>query len=162
MKYLCHPLGVAIAGVTVLTAGCCHSQKTSDVSTGNDWRTFERIADYRLFTYDLLHRLRASGRDQELISWGREVLAKEKKARSLGEDEVPGWLPTLDPSYGPPLMVLVIPSEAEGKGELRIYWGGGFGMWGITVSQADRIGADERTFLMRWERGLHVFYLLDP
>ena len=159
---------VCVAGVFLV--GCRHSQeayspgKSVDMGSVNpvDISALRRSADYRLWTYDFLQRLEASGRAEELRKWGRAVLAREGQTRRLGGSDVPEWLSGLDPASGVPLAVVVMLDQAEGKSELRIYWGGGFGMWGITVSQADRICGDERTYLMRWERGLYVFHLLDP
>lgn len=128
---------------------------SSEGHSAADWR---QAADYRSWTSDFCQRLTIADQAENLLQWSESLLSEGGETRNLAADEVPDWVLNLDPTSGTIRKATVIPKQ----GQVRLYWGGGFAMWGIIVSPVGQVEPSKHMHLVSCQRGVYVFHLIGP
>jgi len=94
--------------------------------------------------------------EAQLRDWALDEIA----AASGGRVEVSATPDFLNATRsGPPSYVVVEPGDSTHQPYVHVYWGGGFGHWGLKVgSTSFRAVDDARNHHIEWKPGLYVWH----
>jgi hypothetical protein len=120
--------------------------------------------DPRVKTREILKRVRKRISTVELRAWADRVLGDEELQSSSDYgwiDSVPEHIRMLDPEQGPPRAV----GFGCGQGGDRcvfVWWGGGFGMWGLQIGHKSYRPDETKWYALEWVRGIYVVHSIEP
>lgn len=61
-------------------------------------------------------------------------------------------------SDGPPASLTVEPGQNGGEPYVCVYWGGGFGHWGLKIGSPSFRAPDDGDYQLEWEPGVYVWH----
>lgn len=110
---------------------------------------------YFLKTEEFVNRIERKTSAEQLREWALNVLAASagKKERfCLPHSKIPESVLKLDPPVEP--FVIVNPNLY-----VTVYWGGGFGYWGLFIASNDnKIPNEPDNYVLEWAPGVEVFH----
>ena len=123
-----------------------------------DYRTVTNVfpeGNYKVETEKFIDRLKIAGRIENAKAWAVQLLqthSNDNTEFSVPHSEWPDFIWKLDPQIEPSI-VLVVP-----KNYVTIAWGGGFGWWGLILSDHDFAYNNPTFYIIKWAPGVEVFH----
>jgi hypothetical protein len=147
---------LSIASVCMV-AGCHHKYANTEqpASLRTPAMSHRLPGDYKTETQEFLARLKNGGKLEDLKAWAKQLLQthlNDDSTFTVPHSEVPDFILKLDPPLEPS-MVMVVP-----KSHVTIAWGGGFGWWGLFLSDHDIVLDNPTVYVIKWAPGVEVFH----